>query len=849
MKTFDETRMGAEALAEAIGAFRFDPFGFTHFNYPWGEKGTALEHHSGPRAWQAQVMQDIGEHLSNPETRFDPLRISVASGHGIGKLHAYDTIVPTPEGMRRWGSLAVGDSVFGADGAAVSIRACTHYKAVPMYRVTFDDGSHCEVSSGHLWNVRGRAERRKGLDTWRTLETIEIVRLGVGRPNGKATARTWEIPIQGAAQFDHQPTALHPYLLGVWLGDGSVGRAAYTKPFSEIADRLEGLGYQVTRHSKGLHKIVGASHLFRGGVFDCLSHERFIPREYMINDIDSRMELFRGLCDTDGEVHASGSIGYSTTSRRLADDVVWLARSLGCKASVQATPKQGWYNDADGKRVDCRLCWRVTINAPFNPFTLKHRKEKYRPSEKRYLKRWISSIEPIPAADGMCITVEAEDGLYQANDFIVTHNSAGLSMIAHWALSTCVDTRIVVTANTEGQLDTKTSPEIAKWFKLGLNADWFKPTIRSIASTVAGHKENWRLDLSTWSKDNTEAFAGLHNEGKRIVLIFDEASGIDAKVWEVALGALTDANTEIIWLAFGNPTQGSGAFYETHHGQRHLWKRYQIDSRTVEGTNKKLLNLIASTYGEDHDITKVRVRGMFPSTSAMQFIGAGLIESAQERETPVVLTTEPLIFGLDCARFGDDSSVLAVRRGRDARSIPWKRWNQVDAMTLAAEVNAYARIHHPDAIMVDAGNIGAAVIDRLRVLNPDLPVFEVWFGGKGGLVEIERGVTMRTKNKRTTIWAKMRNWLRIGALPLPAPAGEPDQLRDDLGNPQYGYAGDEIELERKDAMKKRGVASPDEGDALACTFAEDVVTRRQTAAIAAAFEARSRDIGSRYDEL
>tara|TARA_Y100000815_G_scaffold56293_1_gene45699 strand:- start:7914 stop:9407 length:1494 start_codon:yes stop_codon:yes gene_type:complete len=398
--------------------------------------------------------------------------------------------------------------------------------------------------------------------------------------------------------------------------------------------------------------------------------------------------------------------------------------------------------------------------------------------------------------------------------------SAEIGMIVKWALDTCVDTRIVVTANTETQLLTKTSPEIAKWNRLAITRDWFRANATSLVSTMPGREKSWRADLVTWSENNTEAFAGLHNEGKRIVVIYDEASGVADKVWEVTLGALTDENTEIIWIAFGNPTKNTGAFRECFGKQRHLWHTRNIDSRTVEGTNKTYLQEIVDTYGEDSDIARVRVLGQFPSASTMQFIGVDLVEQAQEREAPHSLGSDPVIFGVDCARFGDDKSVLAIRCGRDARSRPWKTWAQQDAMTLAADITLEAQRWHPDMIFVDAGNIGGAVVDRLRQLLPDTPVVEVWFGGKGGEAELEPGVSIRTKNKRADIWAKMRAWLRGGCIPAS------QDLRDDLIGPEYGFdANQAIELERKEHMKKRGLPSPDHADALACTFAEPVLPR------------------------
>lgn len=400
--------------------------------------------------------------------------------------------------------------------------------------------------------------------------------------------------------------------------------------------------------------------------------------------------------------------------------------------------------------------------------------------------------------------------------------SALIGMLVKWALDTCPDARVIVTANTEAQLRTKTAPELAKWAGLALTSAWFRHSATAITSTMAGREKSWRCDLVTWSESNTEAFAGLHNQGKRIVLVFDEASGIADKVWEVALGALTDADTEIIWLAFGNPTHASGAFRECFGRHRALWRSAQIDARDVEGTNKTYLDELVRTFGEDSDIARVRVRGRFPSANAMQFIGQRDIETAQAREIPVLAGGEPVIFGIDCARYGDDESVLAIRCGSDARSRPWQAWRSTDAMTLAGDIALAAQKWQPDAIMVDAGNIGAAIVDRLRQLVGDVPVIEVWFGGEGRDAELEPGVAVHTANKRAEIWTRMRAWLRRGAIP------EGPRLRDDLAGPTYGFAADDtrVRLERKADMKKRGLPSPDWADALACTFAEVVLPRR-----------------------
>jgi len=403
---------------------------------------------------------------------------------------------------------------------------------------------------------------------------------------------------------------------------------------------------------------------------------------------------------------------------------------------------------------------------------------------------------------------------------------AEVAWLVLWALMTHEDARGVVTANTEGQLRTKTWPELHKWYGLlqfPVLRQLFAIEATSIHSTQPGHERTWRVDAVAWSERNVEAFAGLHNAGKRTILLFDEASSIPAAIWDTAAGALSDAKTELLWLAYGNPTRNSGRFKEVIAGRfRSHWSHRQIDSRTVKRTSKEQIEAWRQAYGEDSDFFRVRVLGQFPRASSVQFIGSDVVQAARRRELPAGLPTDPLIFGLDCARFGDDHSTLAIRRGRDARSIPWSRWSQQDAMKLAGDVALEAERWKPDAIFVDAGNIGAAVVDRLRQMMKGHAVYEVQFGGRGGEAIWHGEQRVKTMNKRAEIWTTMRSWLHLGCIP------DDDDLEADLTGVEYGYGPDQtsIQLEKKEHMRSRGLASPDDADALACTFAEYVQPRQ-----------------------
>src|SRR5262245_10512460 len=175
---------------------------------------------------------------------------------------------------------------------------------------------------------------------------------------------------------------------------------------------------------------------------------------------------------------------------------------------------------------------------------------------------------------------------------VASGHGVGKSSLASWlilfAISTMPDTRGVVTANTETQLRTKTWAELAKWHRLCICKHWFTLSATAIYSVDPEHERTWRVDKIAWSEENTEAFAGLHNQGRRVLVLFDESSAIPDIIWETAEGAMTDSDTEIIWAVFGNPTRNTGRFRECFPGQRHSkeWRTKQVDSREVSLTNK-----------------------------------------------------------------------------------------------------------------------------------------------------------------------------------------------------------------------------------------------------------------------
>jgi hypothetical protein len=399
--------------------------------------------------------------------------------------------------------------------------------------------------------------------------------------------------------------------------------------------------------------------------------------------------------------------------------------------------------------------------------------------------------------------------------------SAEFGMLDHWFMSTRIGATSITTANTEGQLKSRTWPEYSKWYALAINGHWFDPTATAIrpqkwfAQLV---KEDLNIDTGyyysqaqAWSEENPDAFAGVHNP-HGIFVKFDEASGIPLPIWNVTEGFYTEPVADRFWIVFSNPRRNTGAFFECFHKNRDQWNTRNIDGRDVEGTDKALYQRLIDKNGEDSDVARIEVKGQFPHQGSNQFNSREVVRKAQEREV-VPDPFAPLIMSVDVARFGDDTTVIGFRQGRDARSFPKFRLKGWDNMQVANKCAELIDTYNPDAVNIDAGN-GTGVIDRLREMG--YKVNEIWFGSKPNDTETEYF------NMRTSMWGLMRDWLGGGCIP------DDQRLEDDLLGPEYQFAGrdgDKIMLEPKESMKKRGLASPDDGDQLALTFAVKVARK------------------------
>ena len=346
------------------------------------------------------------------------------------------------------GTLEVGDDIINSDGLETKITAIYPQNKKDIYKVLFSDGSSTECCGEHLWYTQTYEERnyRKRV----RLEGGGRVRVGERGRDGKIrntleimnslthTNKTnHSIPIVKPIQFKKEYVEINPYLLGCLLGDGgfTTNRITFTSNDGEIINYLnnvlpekhiitESYPQNYVIKSIGVKENLITTYLRNVGLLGLKSDEKFIPRKYLINDVDTRLEILRGLMDTDGTVtkHSGGAI-YHSTSKKLIDGVTFLVQSLG--GVVHLTDKIGKYRVINGDIIECKRIYNLSINLPNDiiPFRLKRKIDLIKKRTKYKPIRFIKSIELIGEKEAQCISIDGENKLYLTNDCIVTHNT------------------------------------------------------------------------------------------------------------------------------------------------------------------------------------------------------------------------------------------------------------------------------------------------------------------------------------------------------------------------------------------------------------------------------------------
>lgn len=415
-------------------------------------------------------------------------RVTVSMPPRFGKALALDTEIPTPDrGFVRMGDLRVGDMVFAGDGSPTKVVAVSPvWKNRPVYQVETNDGYRVLADAAHEWDVVVDRKRPK----WKTVDTTYVHH----KTTQTKEARTLRIPLQGAAQYRTQELPIHPYVLGVWLGDGRTNGAALCTADDFIFDKVNVLEpgnfteyatKGITRHWRpGPLGYRGSKVCFKARLDEIsVTNNKHIPEIYLLGSVEQRMALLNGLIDTDGSVSKKGCVEFYNTNERLVYQVQELVQSLGTKAQVNSGPAM-----CGGKQFG--TCWKVNFFMA-GAASLPRKAERTRAAD-RTPERYIRAT-PAGVADTVCIEVAHLSHLFLCTrGYIPTHNSETIAYLyVAWYLGHNPAHHIIMVTHTS-DLSSTYGRKIRDLIDSPLYAEIFPDTVVSKDKSAAG---NWLTTL------------------------------------------------------------------------------------------------------------------------------------------------------------------------------------------------------------------------------------------------------------------------------------------------------------------------------------------------------------------
>lgn len=365
----------------------------------------------------------------------------VCARSGAGKAQSVNCRVFTPEGPKAIGTMKVGDLVMGEDGLPKKILGVYPQGKKKSYKVTMSDGSFTHSCDEHLWTVQTSHGRCKKTP-YKTIPLKEIIddklytKCGAARPNGKPK---YSIPLARPVQFNKKELPLHPYFLGLLLGDGCFARkdkVLFTTADPEIVEKISEILPETdqikARTQKYQYAIVKKENFKKNEEFGNFStstaniiqtlglegkraRTKSIPEPYLYSDVEDRIQLLRGLMDSDGSASCvgGGQCHFTSISKDLIYGLRELVHGLGGRCRIDYTKSRDIY------------CAKIILfDQELVPFFLSRKVEKFRICSERFRKRFISKIEYQGIEDSVCIKIDSPTELYLTDDYIVTHNTS-----------------------------------------------------------------------------------------------------------------------------------------------------------------------------------------------------------------------------------------------------------------------------------------------------------------------------------------------------------------------------------------------------------------------------------------
>jgi len=820
---------------------------------------------------------------------------------GGGKQLSVDSAIITPHGSTTHGDIQVGDMVSCPDGSAANVIGVYPHHNHPLYRVTFVDGASVLAGPEHLWYARmaGRQMKGKprllnektgqwdvlpyGSDRYRIHTTAQLQERVERASKAKAEGRrpywpmiplTQPVEFTASHRYPESVWAIDPYVLGLLLGDGDIKRkrVALTTADPEISDAfidyVKSIGGEITRHERegnqswGLH-VKGTMRLREAlqklALMGCGSGEKFIPESYKRAPLTVRWAVIQGLMDTDGYIDERGHCEYTTISPQLSDDVQWVLRSLGFKATHST--KIGQYRDDDGNVVKCNQVHMLYIQGErtadlFRLSRKKDRAKAFNGGVVQDLGRRVVDIQEVERGDAVCIKISHPSGLYLTDDFIVTHNTdlgLGCAIEIH-TNSIFFRREFTQLQGAEGAVER--------------SRDILHPlTSRSLAS-YNGQTHMWRM-----VNGRKLEFGACKNPGDEFkykgrahdLKIIDEASDFAVGQYDFVTGwtRTTDPQQRVRILALGNPPttpegewvlrkwgpwldpefEGEVAdpyelrWYIRDENGKEQWveddKPVKAGKRTLQPRSRTFIparvqdnfylmntGYLSVLEGLPEPLRSQLIDGDFsiqPQDDPWQVIPTAWIRESQERWRKIHdkyggPPDMPLRgIGVDVARGGNDNSVMAFMRANFIylKSKPGKETD--DGSKVAAWVmQNYPTTNNPP-IGVDVIGVGTSPVDQLN--NMEYPVYGVNFQEGTDMRDTSGRLAMA--NTRAGAYWRVREML---APDSDNPIALPDSawLRRQLAAHRWRPSPRGVIIEDKDSVKRKlGGQSPDDADAIA----------------------------------
>lgn len=804
-------------LQDQIIQFVDDPYNFVRFAFPWGEEGP-LKDYTGPDIWQKNFLKRLGEEIRKPGK--NPIRCATKSGHGIGKSTLIAWIILWFISTRPHPQIRVTANT-REQLLKTTFRelALWHKRAINSHWFVYTATKLYKTESPETWFAAAIPWSAENPEAFAGLHADHVLVVFDESCHDNKT----EVLTDKGWRFFANLTGEEQLL----TMDPATGRCFYERPTKLFVAPYEGEMWEYT--NRGANFCVTPSHK--------MWEQRYSPhrpthytdwKATPISEIpNQQFYIPKTIPIWEGQHHTTFTIPRYEGRRKT-----WDAFTVPIEEWVQFL---GWYYSEgslsyqkDGHPYEVRITQKDTTVLE----SLRQMVDRWGCSTTIYTRTTTPQLsirhrglsEYLLSYGKGCLEIRLPPELREA-----TREQQRLFLDAFCQGDGYIhrNRRILYTSN-KGLADDL--HEVA--LKAGYNSTVTTRKLKGVTARFATHTATSSCDGYAVSLAESNPRARIDQKHIRKIpysgtvycaevpthhllmtrrngnAMWSGNSNIHENIWEVTQGAMTTAKP--LWLAFGNPTRNTGSFYECFGSQQHRWITTRVDSRTSKLANKDLIAQWIEDYGEDSDFVRVRVKGEFPRAGSTQFIPSDLVERAM-RNRVVTDGQETRVLAVDVARFGDDQTIFLERHG--SRVLPLTKYRGLDTMQVAALVAERIDATQPDCTFVDGTGLGAGVVDRLRSLN--YRIIDVQAGGKPDDPE-------KYFNKRAEMWGRAREWLR-GDVELP----QDDGLKAALTGLEYGYSAKmAIQLEKKEDMKKRGLASPDEADALAYSFAEPVRAQR-----------------------